>query len=108
LQRTHAVAADSGQQAVSIVSPCPYPFRQPAADLVVVGKQIIEDGNHRIADVPVLVERKRQRHREGLLPAKPGIVVLKLDRPARLTTQATDKTAIHEDVERDWGPAARH
>src|SRR5262249_12439098 len=47
-------------------------------------------------------------HREGLLPAKPVGIVLKIDRPARLPVQPPHKAAVQKDVERNPCPAARH
>jgi hypothetical protein len=54
LQGADAVAADGGQKAVGIIAPCPHPLGQPAANVFVVRQQVVEDGNDRIADKPVL------------------------------------------------------
>src|SRR6202040_968254 len=45
---------------------------------------------------------------EGLFPAEPAIVVLKIDRPARLPPQAADQAAIEKYVQRNACPGPRH
>ena len=84
LQGADAIAADSGKEAIGVIPPCPHPLGQAPADLVVIGKQVIEHGNHGIAEKTILAQRQRQRHRKGLFPGKPVLIVLKINGAARL------------------------
>ena len=91
LQRTDAVAADRRKQAVSIGAVRLRAFGYAPADVVIVGKEVFEDGQDRIADVAVFAQRKRNRDGNGVAPSQPVLVVLEIDRAAALAAEPPDQ-----------------
>jgi hypothetical protein len=108
LQRADAIAADSGEKTVGIGAVGLCAFRKPAPDVVVVGQQVLEDGKDRVADVPVLAQGQREGHGDGVVPSKPVLVVLEIDRATAFAPEAADQPTIEIDPERNPGSSTRH
>lgn len=69
MQSADAVAADGTEQAVKVGAVGVGDRREAAADVVVVGQQVVEDGDNGRADIAVLAQRQGQRYGKGMLPA---------------------------------------
>ena len=65
-----------------------------------IGKQVVEDGEDRIADIAILTQRQRQRDRNRALPRQPRRIVLEVRRAAGLAAQTADQPAVEIDIER--------
>src|SRR6185312_6304920 len=64
LKSAHAIAPDGGEQAIGVVAFRSDSFGQAPADLFIIRKQIVKDGDNRIADEAVFAQRERERHGE--------------------------------------------
>lgn len=108
LQRPDAIAADGGEQAVSIGAISMRAFGDASADVVIIGQKIVKNSDDGIADITILPQWQRHGNGDGIFPREPLLVILEIDCATALAPQPPDQPCVEVDVERRTGRATRH
>ena len=98
LKRADAVMAKHGEQTIGVGALGTNALGDALAYGVAVREQIVEHIGDRRANIAVLAQRQRKRDREGWLPIKPCLVVLKVNRATGFAPQSSHQASVQINI----------